>query len=235
MWDSTLGISRQYKKLDKLSESVKSVRRLALKSMLYWEETQLANERHKRNTPIFPGLFLNRGRRVMFIFFFHFLPLVSLSVCPLLFLNILWFHERMPKIQVCALYYTCFSWKYKKYTLSLQHERDIEWSHAKEELYLPTYPHTCMCISVKCLSLVIFLPCFCEHVHSISFLGLTSFWFTLFNTRNTQIYANSMWRVMGGKMNWKNLPSYCNQFACILPVGLRHFPYIYKLIQYTLL
>lgn len=139
MWDSTLGISRQYKKLDKLSESVKSVRRLALKSMLYWEETQLANERHKRNTPICPGLFLNRGRRVMIIFFFHFLPLVSLSVCPLLFLNILWFHERMPKIQVCALYYTCFSWKYKKYTLSLQHQRDIEWSHAKEELYLPTY------------------------------------------------------------------------------------------------
>lgn len=139
MWDSTLGISRQYKKLDKLSESVKSVRRLALKNMLYWEETQLANERHKRNTPIFPGLFLNRGRRVMFIFFFHFLPLVSLSVCPLWFLNILWFHERMPKIQVCALYYTCFSWKYKKYTLSLQHERDIEWNHAKKELYLPTY------------------------------------------------------------------------------------------------
>lgn len=104
----------------------------------------------------------------------------------------------------------------------------------RSSIYLPTYSHTLKCISVKYLfchnSSLLIWTC------SLDFtFGSHSFLFTLFNTRNTQIYANSMWRKMKSGMNWKKKTPYCNQFACVLPVGLSHFPCIYKLIQCTLL
>lgn len=120
MWESSLGIFRQYKKLGNLSHSVKPMMRPTLKNMIYWEEDNWQRKHTKEIHQDSQGCFQReKGKWCLFSFptpssfsVSFFLPVSPISLAPEYFIG---FMKGYKKHKYLHLYYTYFSWKYKRH------------------------------------------------------------------------------------------------------------------------